>query len=236
MFAQSHRRAGFLLGTLLVLLVGSAAVAAEYPILAECTGDNVRLREDPSTEAKIVGKLDNYDYVYVLDETSVNGETWYEVEHPVQKDTAWVFGKYINLNFMEDITPLLRLSWQVELTFGTSLEKARLLFGKPQKENKTMTYIEGAGQKLPDVTLHWPTHTAQYLNNGLSMIKVTKGTMPFGSIRIGDPVSKVTDLLGKPGEDSEENQLSYEVAVVRYLTFTEKDGKVAAMEYSSWFD
>ena len=236
MFARSHRMAGLLLGTLLLLLAGSAALAAEYPILAECTGEGVRLREDPSTEAKIVGKLDSYDRIYVLDETSVNGETWYEVEHPVQKGTAWVFGKYVNLDAVEDITPLLRLSWQVELTFGTSLEKARLLFGKPQKEAKKMTYIEGAGRKLPDVTLHWPTHTAQYVDDGLTLVRVTKGTMPFGSIRIGDPVSKVTDLLGKPAEDSEENQLSYEVAVVHYLTFTEKDGKVAAMEYSSWFD
>lgn len=222
--------------TLLLLLVEAGAVSAvEYPIPASCAGENVRLREDPSTEAKIVGKM-SYDDLYVLSETSVNGEVWYEIDHPTQKGTAWIFGKYVNFNYKEDITPAIRLSWQIELTFGTSLEKARLLFGKPTKENKKMTYIEGAGEKLPDITLTWPTHTAQYVGDGLTLIRVTKGTMPFGSIRIGDPVSKVTDLLGAPGEESEENQLSYEVNTVQYLTFMEKDGKISTMEYTSWFD
>lgn len=41
--------------TILFLLGGAGAVSAvEYPIPASCTGENVRLREAPSTEAKIV--------------------------------------------------------------------------------------------------------------------------------------------------------------------------------------
>ena len=231
-----HRSATIFLTAALLIVGSGRSLAAEYPILAQCTGESVRLREDPSTNAKIVGKMDTGP-LYVLDETAVEGEVWYEVDHPTQKGTAWIFGKYVDIDYyLEGVTPAIRLAWQVRITFGETLEKAHALFGKPQKQNKTMTWIEGAGQKLPDITLTWPTHTAQYVDGGLTMVRVTKGSLPFGSFRIGDSTSNVRDLLGEPSEDSEEGWLSYELAPVNILSFKERNGKITAMEYISWFD
>lgn len=225
------------LGVILLLLFARAGEATEYPIMALCTGESVRLREEPSTEAKIVGKVDGAS-LYVLGETSVDGQVWYEVDHPTQKGTAWIFGKYVDLSYYgsdEDFTPTVRLRWKVEMAFGSTPDKARSLFGKPQKESAKKTWVEGAGRELPDITLTWPTHTAQYVEGGLTNVKVTKGTMPFGSFRIGDPAEGVKDLLGEPTED-EAGVWGYDFGSVQWLLFTVKGGKIAAMEYSSWFD
>lgn len=236
----SHRTVTIFLVAMFLIVGSGRSLAVEYPILARCTGESVRLREDPSTNAKIIGKVD-LGFLYVLDETAVEGEVWYEVDHPTQKGTAWIFGKYVDIDYyLEGIAPetrlATRLAWQVRITFGDTLEKAHVLFGKPKKQSKTMTWIEGLGRRLPDITLTWPTHTAQYVDGGLTMVKVTKGSLPFGTFRIGDSASNVRDLLGEPSEDSEEGWLSYELAPVNTLSFKERNGKITAMEYISWFD
>lgn len=235
MSGQHRRFIGiFLAAGALLLWAGIAGAETEYPVLSQCTGEGVRLREDPSTEAKIVGKVD-YETLYAVGETSVEGEVWYEVLHPTQTGTAWIYGKFLDVNYFKNITPAQRLTWKIALTFGCNEARARSLFGRPQKEKRTMTFIEGAGEKLPDVTLTYPTHTAQYVDDILKNVTVAKGTMPFGPFRIGDPASGLADLMGEPG-DTSEGQWSYELGPVEYLTFKVKDDRIAAMEYSSWFD
>lgn len=85
---------------LLVCILSSGALAAarfrSFPAQGVCTGDYVRYRTDPDTDADVVGRLFKGDRVRVLSQTSVYGEIWYEIEDPEDEDnTVWVYGKYI---------------------------------------------------------------------------------------------------------------------------------------------
>lgn len=50
------------------MLLCSSAPEAEYPELGVCTGDNVRLREDPGTDGKIIGRADTGTQFVILGE------------------------------------------------------------------------------------------------------------------------------------------------------------------------
>ncbi|MBQ4469377.1 MAG: SH3 domain-containing protein [Synergistaceae bacterium] len=85
---------------ILLCLLSSGAFAAakfrDFPAQGVCTGDYVRYRTDPDTDADIVGRLFKGDRVTVLSQTSVYGEIWYEIEDPEDEDsTVWVYGDYI---------------------------------------------------------------------------------------------------------------------------------------------
>ena len=86
---------------ILLCLLSSGALAAakfrDFPAQGVCTGNYVRYRTDPDTEADIVGRLFKGDRVTVLSQTSVYGEIWYEIEDPEEHEdsTYWVYGEYI---------------------------------------------------------------------------------------------------------------------------------------------
>ncbi|MFC2594433.1 MAG: hypothetical protein ACFNW0_05110, partial [Fretibacterium sp.] len=120
-------------------------------------------------------------------------------------------------------------------SFGYTPERARAIFGKPQKETKKKVYIEMAGEKLWDETLIYPTHEAHYLGGYLTSVTVREGTMPFGEIRIGDPAEKLAEVLGNPGDKTDE-RWSYDLPTLEYLTFEVGNGHVAAMIYERAMD
>ena len=208
----------------------------DYPALGFCTGSGVRLRDEPSTgkESKIIGRLDNFDRLVVLGETSVEGQTWYEVEHPKKKGEAWVFGDYVQPQFGEDELDSLRARTLLSLTqtFGVTPEKARLLFGKPRKD-KSKKLDAGGGIALTD--LAWAGRTAGYLNGQLVHAGLMEGKLPFGEARVGGPASDLVESLGNPASRSDENW-EYRLDDMTILTFEIADGKIAGMNYQVYYD
>ena len=225
---------------MVLVLAGAACGAGAYPTILRCTGTGVRLRAEPDTTSDILDKADVGDRFIAVGETSVDGSVWYEVELSAAKGTAWIFGKYAE-EYLEESerTPSIyaAVSTAVRIcrSFGYTPERARAIFGKPQKETKKKVYIEMAGEKLWDETLIYPTHEAHYLGGYLTSVTVREGTMPFGEIRIGDPAEKLAEVLGNPGDKTDE-RWSYDLPTLEYLTFEVGNGHVAAMIYERAMD
>lgn len=224
---------------LLVMFCGSAWADripsfSAFPTWGLCTGDYVRMREEPDTESEIRGRLNTDDRVVVLGQTSVNGQTWYEVEHPTDEGSAWVFGKYIHAAYEEEYQedPMRQLLVKLNITFGATPDKARALFGKPTKQKREVIGSEG---DIVRINMTWSGHDAEYLNGHLTGVNVTKGKTPFGNIRIGNKVDKLEDELGKP-KDSSDESWTYQAGEMDYITFTIEDGKITEMNYQYYYD
>jgi hypothetical protein len=192
------------------------------------------MREEPDTESEILGRLNVDDRVIVLSQTSVEGQKWYEVDHPTDEGSAWVFGKYIRAAFEEEYQedPLRQLIVQLNLTFGVSPDKARALFGKPDKVKKE---VIGSDRDIVRVNMVWRGHTAEYLNGSLTGVSVSKGRTHFGNVRIGDKANKLEDYLGKPS-DATEDSWTYQPGEMDYVTFELEDGKIIRMSYQYYYD
>ncbi len=207
-----------------------------FPTWGICTGDYVRMREDPDTKAEILEphRLNRDQRVIVLDKTMTNGDTWYEIDHPAEMGTAWVFGKYIQAAMEEEYQedPMRQLLVKLNLTFGSSPEKARALFGKPVKQKRESI---GSDDDITRVTMSWRGHDVEYLNGNLTGVSVTRGKTPFGDIRIGDSVDKLEESLGKPRDATDENW-TYQPGEMDYITFRLEDGKVVEMGYQYYYD
>lgn len=222
---------------LVAVLLAATAWAEEYPTLGMCTGSSVRIREEPDTDSRIVGKLDDYDQFVLLGETSVEGDTWYEIDNPTGAGTAWVFGKYVDTYKGDALeTPGFAMQVAVIRSFGIAPAKARAIFGKPSKETMEKFHFDPANRDMIRRELSWSTHNAEYVDDRLCRVRVTKGIMPFGNIRIGDPESKVRDLLGDPSGDDPDEGLSWEIDPIHFLYFKIQNGCVTSMTYAAYLD
>ncbi|MCR4818448.1 MAG: hypothetical protein K5841_05775, partial [Fretibacterium sp.] len=68
----------------------------------------------------------------------------------------------------------------------------------------------------------------------LQSVEVFERTLGFGSLKVGDSMSKLTKALGDPAEAAEGNWC-YEVDPGGRLTFTEDNGKIARMLWEEEF-
>jgi len=72
-------------------------VQKEYCIIQ---GDDVNMRMQPHVKAKVIGKLEKYEFVYCIgktegkDKVGEDEEYWYKIRNCDNKE-GWVFGKYI---------------------------------------------------------------------------------------------------------------------------------------------
>ncbi|MCR5347399.1 MAG: SH3 domain-containing protein [Fretibacterium sp.] len=227
---------------LAVLLVCSCAWAdripdfSAFPTWGECTGDYVRIREDTDTNSEILGRLHTGQRVIVLDETLAHGDTWYEIDHPTELGSAWVFGKYIRAMELEEYQrkPLRQFLVKLNLTFGISPEKARALFGRPVRQNSEVIGSDPEGQ-ITRVTMSWRGHEVEFLNENLVGVSVTKGKTSFGGIRIGDSTDKLEETLGNPSS-SDDNSWTYQPGEMDFITFRLENGKVVEMGYQYYYD
>ncbi|MCR4819003.1 MAG: SH3 domain-containing protein [Fretibacterium sp.] len=230
------------LSVLAVLLLCGSAFADRlpefrtFPAWGFCTGDYVRIREDTDTKSEILGRLHTNQRVIVLDETLAHGDTWYEIDHPTEMGSAWVFGKYIQAMELEEYQekPLRQLLVKLNLTFGISPEKARALFGKPVSQKREVIGSDPEG-KITRVTMSWRGHEVEFLNGNLTGVSVTRGNTPFGDIHIGDSVDKLEEALGKP-KNSEDESWTYQPGEMDFITFRLEDGKVVEMGYQYYYD
>ena len=58
-----------------------------------CTGDYVRVREEPNTDSKILGRVHKGDELALINETK-NGN-WYAIINPFGTGFAWISAKYV---------------------------------------------------------------------------------------------------------------------------------------------
>ena len=74
------------------------APASKFPMFGHCTGDNVRLREAAGTKSKVIGKLDDMDWMTIFDERRVKGQVWYLVEPERENLRGWIIGRYVKID------------------------------------------------------------------------------------------------------------------------------------------
>ncbi|MCR4819002.1 MAG: SH3 domain-containing protein [Fretibacterium sp.] len=197
-----------------------------YPDTGICVGNSVRLRENPDTESEILGRLNKGDRIITLEETSVDGQKWYEVDHPTREGTAWVSARYIETYKGYEIgTPAYNMTIQIIMAFGITAEKARVLLGDPDQE------LTDEGDKR---ILEYSDCRIAYVKGRLQSVEVFERTLGFGSLKVGDSMSKLTNVLGDPAEAAEGNWC-YEVDPGGRLTFTEDNGKIARMLWEEEF-
>lgn len=221
-----------------VALFAYTAWATDHPTLGMCTGNDVRLRNEPSTGkgSKVIGKVNDFDMLILVGETSVDGETWYEVEHPKQGGTAWIFGKYVETDKGDAVGTLAYdMALRVRMTFGLTPQRARVLLGKAKKETTRKFWSEPAAQDFTETILEHDGFELRYVEDRLRHVEVRSGMMPFGDVRIGDAMHKVEDALGPPSSRGDEGW-TYEVSPVEELLFEERDGKVTRMTWDWYMD
>ena len=234
------KRAFIFLAALALCLAGCAWADplprfGDFPALGMCTGNDVRIRDEPGTgkESKVLGKVNEFDRFIVRGRTSLNGQMWYEVEHPRGKGTVWIFGDYVAPVFDAEEQDSLgaRVLLALNRTFGVTPEKARVNLGKP-KRDKTEKF---GGGKIVLRDLAWADHTAGYLNGHLVHAGTSRGALPFEELRIGDPASELADALGEPTSQSDDSW-EYRLDEMTILSFELKDGRVSGMNYQVYYD
>lgn len=170
---------------LFVMFLCASAFGAEYPELGVCIGDNVRLREDPGTDGKIIGRADTGTRFVILGEVYVDGQKWYEIDHPFKKGNAYIIAKHAQYGwYYERSTGEAFVN--VRLTFGIYQEKARALFGKGTKD-------EFGNLVYPAFTLRYDDETTPTIQQ----VQINKRGYALAGVQVGDNIKKLL-RLGMP--------------------------------------
>ena len=185
--------------TLIIFLICGTACAEKFPDLGECTGNGVRLREEPDTESEIVGQVNKNDSFVLLDANKINGGKWYLIDHPTKKGKAWIFGKYVRKYYElkdSDHTPAHVICMQVILDYGITPEKTRALHGKPL-ENLKDVYGNFIGLKYDGFEVNYQEEEGHISNVAVGFEDDGSKTGNFGGIKIGDDIEKLRGIFGK---------------------------------------
>lgn len=169
----------------LVILLGLSAVSfgAEYPEIGVCMRDNVRLREDPGTDGKIIGRADIGTQFVILDEIYSDGQKWYEIDNPTQEGNAFIIAKYVNYGWYRGNDGAINTGKdfaEVRITFGITPEKTRALLG--------------SNPKVHDETLEYPGINLSYDEGYLSTVELTKKGYAIAGMEVGDPITKLIEM------------------------------------------
>ena len=221
---------------LIFLLSASCAFAGEYPDLGYCIGNNVRLRESPSTSSNILGNVNESSLLVLLDDKIINGKRWYKVEHPTKKGTAWIFGDYIesSTSYDKDKASYENLV-KIISGWGVTAEKARTIFGRPKKSQKRKFFFDPANRNFTEEILEYSNFKLSYIEGRLSHIETTSEKFSFGEINIGDTTAEVLEILGEPDGKGKEGW-SYEATPRDIILFEFRNGKVAYMTFDHYID
>ena len=213
-----------LIALLIALFASCTESSAQYPTIGQCTGNNVRVRSEPNTASEILGSLNEYDNVIVLDSVKSGRNIWYEIDNNQNLDKAYVFGKYIELR--QQISPLEKLLIDLKLTFGATPQKATLLDGTYKTRDISRT-DEG---NLLHIAIDLGDYQLMYLDGELVDAEVRRGDKPFGSIHVGDSTETLRRELGEPADKSEYSW-EYQYGEMTFITFMLKDDRITNMNY-----
>ena len=170
---------------LLVILSCVPAFGAEYPELGVCTGDNVRLREDPGTDGKIIGRADTWTQFVILGEIYLDGQKWYEIDLPTEKGTAYIIARYANCGWYYGdygkVIPTGKDFIDVRLTFGIYPVKARALFGEGRKDEFGNLVYSGFTLRYDD-------------EKTIQQVEINKRGYALAGVQVGDSMKKLLQL------------------------------------------
>ena len=179
-----------------------------FPAMGSCTGNSVRIREQPNLNSKILARLNEFDKAIILGSRVMGGKKWYEIELPRGEGTGWTAAEYL-IPFYDDEFDggegLMNLLTRINQDFGVTPDKARLLF---TGDNVKFSVLNKSKDKDKNYIVTIMTHenyTAQYINDNLNGAAVFKGRMKFGDIKIGDTPEKIIKILGKPTSQTKDN-------------------------------
>ena len=174
---------------LCVMVLCGCAEAVQIPELGVCQADSVRLRDSPGTKSKIVGRADAGRQFIIIGETDYKGQTWYMIDHPTKKGSAYILAKYVGGFYYgsNGFIPVGPAFAQVRLTFGVSPEKTRILFGSPS-ESRVEDEL---------TVLKYPGFEAHYEFGNLNYLLVSKKGHPVAGVEVGDSARKLL-ALGMP--------------------------------------
>lgn len=179
-----------------------------FPGIGTCTGTYVRYRKKPDTKSKILGRINSPQNVIVISQKASKGQTWYEIESPESKSTAWVSGKYIVPLFSETTqrSELYPVAVSIMQTYGINPVKAKLNSGYNAE--------------------------TEYRHDNLVCVEASKKGNSFGKIRIGDTEKKLTDTLGIP-DRKQGNRCEYIEGEDFRIVFFAENGKIYRMMFVS---
>ena len=216
-----------------LLMFCGTAWAEKFPDLGECTGNNVRLREEPDTEAAIIGQVNKGDSFVLLDVKDVDGEKWYLIDHPTKQGSAWIFGKYVKKYYRlkdSEYTPTHVIAMQLRLDYGITPEKTRVLHGKPREILKDI-YGNFFGLKYDGFQLDYNEEKSYLSSVAIGMEDDNSGAEgSFGPIKIGDSTEKLREIFGKYIKP-DENFWSSEAPSGEVMYFNIEDNKVSSMQW-----
>ena len=217
-------------------LAGYAYGSIDYPTLGTCTGSNVRLRDNPGTDSQIVGKANESDKFIVIGERRVKGDMWYALDHPTEQGTVWISGRYLDLNDEGNFkTSAFRISMQIRLNYGLRPEKARSLFGKPERSKRERYFFDPAQKVFTEEILAYDGFTLRYVEGILREVNVTRKGHPFGELAVGKMRQLIIDNFGKPADENTDT-LIYDVSPVETFTFKCKDDEIVSMTWEEALD
>lgn len=173
----------FICSILLIMSLSCSAFGAEYPEIGVCVGDNVRLREDPGTDGKIIGRADPGTQFVILSEMYSDGQKWYEIDNPTKEGNAFIIARYVNYGWYRGNDGAINTGKdfaEVRITFGITPEKTRLLLG--------------SDPKVHDETLEYPGINLSYDEGYLSAVELTKKGYAIAGIEVGDPITKLVGM------------------------------------------
>ncbi len=196
-----------------IFLTSNSAFASftNFPAFGICTATNVRIREDPDTSnsTRVVGRLDGSERVIILSQTSIDGESWYEIDMSLKNftndsvddsekvETAWVFGNFI--------TPL---------------------YDDERLQENIMKLLLHLNQN------HANNPNAKFKSGWLTSLRISKGDIMAKALRIGDSITTLTNFLGKPDRRNNEKYI-YRADDNTSLSFTIRNGKISGFNLES---
>ena len=187
----------FVYSLLILLGMFTASFGAEYPELGVCTGDNVRLREDPGTHGKVIGRADSGTQFVIIDEAYADGQKWYEIAHPFKAGNAFISARFVNYGWYHGnngVIPTGKDFVNVRLAFGIYQEKARTLFGEGRKDEFGHLVYPGLTLRYDDDDAVPTIHQAEITERGYEVAGVQVGDSIRKLLQLGMPESYITDL------------------------------------------
>ncbi len=210
----------------------------DYPTFGICSGNSVRLRDNPGTDSNVIGRADKNDQLILLGERTINGDTWYHAANPNNSGTGWISGQFVNVYTGKEAgTPAFKMSMAVRAYFGIKPAKALEVLGSPDKITNDTFFFDPAGRELKEDTYEYSGCILRYVEGRLRHVEVFGTGLNFGDLLIGDSREKLIGILGKPREDENSDSLNYEITSINEaFLFELEDGAITRMTWDEYMD
>ena len=213
-----------------------------YPALGVCTGNYVRLRDNPGTDSEVLAHRANRgDMLILLKGQTVNGDLWYAADNPVDEGTVWISGQFVDVYSENNNNNLAyKTAISVRMSYGITPNKARALHGEPNNVTSDTFSADPAGKEMREDTFEYENLILRYVNNRLRHVEVYGAGMPFGSLFVGNSGDDIITALGEPSSKADDNlSFTYKVSAnsnEEFLFELDEDGIITRMTWDDYID